>query len=289
MYHFVRNHRFTMNSNLSLTWHSYCCKCIFRSVQNISEYSGHNQFLEIPTASKEVVLSFCDFLLVLTNHPTAAFYAILYLSGNIIPFLLHSGELSIAFLGSSLMALLFMNLDRYLATYYPIYHRTSITKGRLLALPSWMAICCICCRYLLLDFWRTFVISYQISGLIFLLIFVPPMLFMKYKLFAIATKKWSIIRYKKDVFVEEYIKSLAIAVAWFLVLFISSLVYIRPRLNSKKKELTLDDAHHLGIYAKTILAQWMEHFNCLIFYWKNKILRLEGMKFIKAIYIYKHS
>ena len=34
----------------------------------------------------------------------------------------------------SLFALLVMNFDRYLATSYPIFHRTSVTKGRLLTL-----------------------------------------------------------------------------------------------------------------------------------------------------------
>jgi hypothetical protein len=38
------------------------------------------------------------------------------------------------FLGFPLFALLVMNFDRYLATSHPIFHRTSVTKGRLLTL-----------------------------------------------------------------------------------------------------------------------------------------------------------
>jgi hypothetical protein len=41
---------------------------------------------------------------------------------------------TIIFLAFSLLALLVMNFDRYLATSYPIFHRTSVTKGRLLTL-----------------------------------------------------------------------------------------------------------------------------------------------------------
>ena len=37
-------------------------------------------------------------------------------------------------LGFSLLALLVMNVGRYLATYHPIFHRTSLTKGKLLTL-----------------------------------------------------------------------------------------------------------------------------------------------------------
>jgi hypothetical protein len=37
-------------------------------------------------------------------------------------------SLSNTFLAFSMLALLVMNLDRYLATCYPIFHRTSVTK-----------------------------------------------------------------------------------------------------------------------------------------------------------------
>jgi hypothetical protein len=64
-----------------------------------------------------------------------------------------SGKVSNIFIGFSLLALLDMNFDRYLATSYPIFHRTSVTKGKLLtllAIKSIMHVLCnsgadICC------------------------------------------------------------------------------------------------------------------------------------------------
>ena len=65
-------------------------------------------------------------------------------------------------------------------------------------------------------------------------------------------KKNGVLSDTRKTFSLKSTSSCLLAVACFLVLFISSLVYIGLRLNSNKKELTLDDAHHRGIYAKTI-------------------------------------
>ena len=43
-------------------------------------------------------------------------------------------HLSTTFIGFSLLVLWVMNFDWYLATYYPIFHRTSVTKGKFLTL-----------------------------------------------------------------------------------------------------------------------------------------------------------
>ena len=81
-----------------------------------------------------MVLSCCDLLVVLTNHPLAAANAMLWLTGKLV---VHPREViifkrvSAIVLGFSLVALLVMNFDRYLATYHPIFHRTSVTKGKL--------------------------------------------------------------------------------------------------------------------------------------------------------------
>jgi hypothetical protein len=84
-----------------------------------------------------MVLSCCDLLAVLTNSPFLTFISMSWLTGKLDgnarwP---HNslGSTSI-FLVFSLFALLVMNFDRYLATSYPIFHRTSVTKGRLLTL-----------------------------------------------------------------------------------------------------------------------------------------------------------
>jgi hypothetical protein len=62
-------------------------------------------------------------------------------------------------------------------------------------------------------------------------------------------------------------------------------VYTGLRINSPELWThTLDNANVAGIWAKTI-ALMNCTFNCLIFYWKNKVLRTEGLKVLKSLQI----
>ena len=82
-----------------------------------------------------MVLSGCDLLAVLTNNLLLVLVVMIQLTRKHNVFRswpVISLISSNIFLGFSLLALLVMNFDRYLATYYPIFHRTSVTKGRLL-------------------------------------------------------------------------------------------------------------------------------------------------------------
>ena len=67
-----------------------------------------------------------------------------------------------------------------------------------------------------------------------------------------------------------------------IVLSISTLVYIGLRLISKERQSALDNAHLAALWARTT-ATTISTFNCLIFYWKNKTSRTEGMKVIKSM------
>ena len=86
-----------------------------------------------------MVLSCCDFLAVVTNNPLLALKATLGLTEKLDE---NAGWLYLVlrftniFHVSSLFALLVMNFDQYLATSYPLFHRTSVTKGRLLTFLS---------------------------------------------------------------------------------------------------------------------------------------------------------
>jgi hypothetical protein len=84
-----------------------------------------------------MVLSCCDLLAVLTTSPLIIFVSMSWLTGKL-DVNARWPHISIRstgiFLRFSLFALLVMNFDRYLATSYPIFHRTSVTKGRLLTL-----------------------------------------------------------------------------------------------------------------------------------------------------------
>ena len=233
-----------------------------------------------------MVLSCCDLLVVLTSNPLTALSAILVLTGKLECYRSWEG-IPNAFLGVSLASLLVMNFDRYLAISYPIFHRTSVTKGKLLTL---LAILIVVELTLYLMSVNDFLISYPVFILIWFILISAPMLFINYKLFTIARKSRrnnGISPEMKKTFSLKNISSCLLAVASFVVLSIPVFVYIGLRTNLKASP-TLDNGNIAGLWGKTI-ASMNSTFNCLIFYWKNKILRMEGMKVIKSIKICSKS
>ena len=227
-----------------------------------------------------MVLSCCDLLAVLTNHPFTGLVAMLCLTEkiNVYPgWLVIIHVLSNMSIGFSLVALLVMNFDRYLATRYPIFHRTSVTKGRLLTLFTFAAI---------IEITLT-VTPLNDTLLIICIIFVPPMLYINCKLFMVARKtrrNKGIPPGMKKSFTLKNISSCLLAVACLAVLSIPAIVYIGLRLTSKKKESTWDNVNVAGLWFHTA-SSMNSTFNCLIFYWKNKTLRNEGIKVIKSMKI----
>ncbi len=233
-----------------------------------------------------IMISSCfDLLVVLTNHPYAVLTAVLWLTGKFMDtfpsWAYMCSRLIKIFPGVSLLALLVMNFDRYLATSYPIFHRTSVTKRRLLTLLAILIIVGITCAQMSVN-----IISHETVIAIFLIILFPPMLFMNYKLFIVARKSRRNDRMSPEIkktFSFKTVSSSSLAVVCFVVLYIPTFVYIGLRTNSRYLS-TLDNAYIVGLWATTI-ASMNSTFNCLIFYWKNKILRTEGMKVIKGLKI----
>ena len=137
-----------------------------------------------------MVLSCCDLLTVLTNNPLMALITMSWLNEKLdvnARWAHISMNSTNIFLGFSLFALLVMNFDRYLATSYPIFHRTSVTKRRLLTL---LAILNIVEVILAVMSVNDFLISYQVYILILCILFIPPMLFINYKLFQVVRKSF---------------------------------------------------------------------------------------------------
>ena len=234
-----------------------------------------------------MVLACCDLLAVLTISPLMALIAMSWLTGKldvnaIWPHIsLRSTSILFAF---SLFALLVMNFDRYLATSYPIFHRTSVTKGRLLTLLAILIIVEVILKVISVN---DFVISYQVHILILFILFIPAMLFINYKLFQVVRKSRRNKRISPDMkktFSLKNISSCLLVVACVVVLSIPGFVYVVLRINSPETKNTLDNANVAGFWAITISLMNCT-FNCLIFYWKNKVLRTEGLKVLKSLKI----
>ena len=234
-----------------------------------------------------MVLSCCDLLVVLTNHPLTAFIAMLWLTGKRNEY---SGWLNICShlvnnsLGFSFFALLVMNFDRYLATHYPLFHRTSVTKRKILTLLAVLNIVQVTLNAMSVN---DLVITSQTNALIFIIILFPPMMFFNYKLFTITRKSRrnnGMSPEMKKSFSLKIISSCLLLVACFLVLWIPTLVYSVLGIASNETPMLSDKAKLALLSAKTSLAM-NSTINCLIFFWKNKTLRTEGMKLIKGLRI----
>ena len=234
-----------------------------------------------------MVLSCCDLLAVLTNNPLMAFLSMSWLTGKLDgnarwPHI--SLSLTSIFFVFSYFALLVMNFDRYLATSYPIFHRTSVTKRRLLTLLAILIIVEITLTVMSVD---NFVISYQVYVSILCILLIPAMLFINYKLFLVVRKSRKNKRISpemKKTFSLKNISSCLLVVACVVVVSIPGFVYIGLRINSPETTHILDNANLAWIWAATISLMNCT-FNCLIFYWKNKVLRTEGLKVLKSLKI----
>jgi hypothetical protein len=137
-----------------------------------------------------MVLSCCDLLAVLANTPLMAFIVMLWSTGKLdvnARWAHISLRSTSVFLTFSLLALLVMNSDRYLAASYPFFHRTSVTRGRLLTLLAKLIIVEISLTVMSVNH---FVISSHVHILIIciLFFFIPAMLFINYKLFLVVRK-----------------------------------------------------------------------------------------------------
>jgi uncharacterized membrane protein len=193
-----------------------------------------------------------------------------------------------AFLVFSFFALLVMNFDRYLATSYPIFHRTSVTKGRLLTLLAILIIIEITLKVMSVN---EFVISDQAHLLTICILVIPAMLFINYKLFLVVRKSRNNKRISLDMNKTLSLKNISsclLAAGCVVVLSIPAGVYIGLTINSTETTYTLDNAHLALIWARAI-ALMNCTFNCLIFYWKNKVLRTEGWKVLKSMKILVES
>ena len=119
-----------------------------------------------------------------------------------------------------------MSLDRYLATSYPLFHRTSVTNGRLLTL---LAILITIELTLTAVSVNDIIISLQVHILIVFILVTPPILFINYKLFLVIRRGLGnneISSKRSKIISLTQISSCLIAVASYVVLSVPVVVYV---------------------------------------------------------------
>ena len=228
-----------------------------------------------------MVLSCCDLLTVMTYSSVMIVYLIIWLTEN--NELYNKGGIYWHFCnlsgGLSLLSLMVMCIERYLAVYYPIFHKTSVTRRRLLTL---LAIFIILTTTLIIISTNDMVISFEVALSTFLAIFIPAFIFFNYKLFKISRKmrrQNAISPEKRRKIHLKNINTCLLAVASLVFLSIPTSVYVVFRLLEGS---TSDNTGLSATWSATTIVMNCS-LNSLIFFWKNKVLRDEGIKIIKKI------
>ena len=230
-----------------------------------------------------MVLSCFDLASVVTNHPGALLYLISWLADDYgslsnIKIYIHVASL---FLGSSMHALLMMSIEQYLGAYYPIFHRTSVTRRKLLFV---LAISLIPHAILNAISINDLVISQVFHVIVFIITTLPLFVFVNMKLFIISrnTRRRNAISPEKRLTLSlKNISTCLLAVACIPLLFIPTSVYIVFNIGRDENEWDFN-ARLSYIWACTVSTARCT-FHSLIFFWKNNVLRTEGKNILKAM------
>ena len=229
-----------------------------------------------------IVLSCFDLVAIITNHPALSIYLIFWLREDYdylpkIRMYLHCVNV---FPGFSMLALLVMSIERYLGAYYPIFHRTSVTRRRLLTL---LAILLVVHTTFDVISTNDFIISRTTGVIILVTPVFSLLLYLNFKLFKISKevrRRNAAPPRKRATISLKSISTCLLVVACLVVLSISSSVFIVFNINAENKDST--GVRLSSIWGTTTYAM-NGTFNSLIFFWRNKVLRTEAIKIPKTL------
>ena len=226
-----------------------------------------------------LVLSCFDIVAVITNHSFMVVYLDVWLTENyaLLNKLNIYDYLANLFLGFSFFALLVMNIERYLGTYYPIYHRTSVTRHRMLTFLA-----------MLLTFDTVLIILVivevvpPVAGTVILAVIgLAPFMFINYKLYRISKQNRrnnAISSQQRRKINLKNVSTCLLAAACVFVLSIPSGLYVLFNFVGKATTtIRLSRVWAVTLYTMN------SSFNSLIFFWKNEVLRAEGIKILNTV------
>ena len=190
---------------------------------------------------------------------------------------------------SSLCALFTLNVERFLALRCPFFHQVSVTKTRLLCFQAFLTVITVGLSPVLLHFNAK--IFGNIVAVVILSLLQFVFIYSNYKMFKIAKSKREHERVvsttatstdqnrKTRILNLKSISTCSLAVGCFFVCSCPQIIYSALRLAS-----ALSERQFLlfFLWSATFIAL-NSTFNCVIFFWRNSILRREGMKIVNAL------
>ena len=238
-----------------------------------------------------MVLSVCDFFVVITNYPTLILRLVWWLKkkNSLLAIELVYDRISNVFIGISMMALLVMSIERYLGAYYPFFHRTSLTRRKLLTLHGLFSLLPIMLKIISVNDWIT---SYAVILGIFCLFVFPLFSFFNYKLFIISREVRRDLANRRDNASSPETAALHVNLRNISSCLLSvgclALVYTTAffHIGFNFAEGPTSENARMALCWTTTVANANSSLNCLIFFWKNDVLRREGIKAVKALKVH---
>ena len=229
------------------------------------------------------LLSCADLSVVVLAHPFLEWVAISKL-------LLGSYQVKeiifrrVIFLGQSLSVLLLLtlNVERFLAIKFPFFHQNKVTKKRLVGFTAILE-----SLILLLESLASFSI---IPGMMFLCLplIVIILVYLNFEMYKIAKSKerrTPCTITTENVRKRKHHKTLPtfVLVVCLMVFTLPTTAWLAYKTHLSRHPLLFNiNEVHLSLWSQTTIAM-NSTLNCLVFFWKNSILRREGLKIVKKL------
>ena len=180
--------------------------------------------------------------------------------------------------GFSMSALLTMSVERYLALKYPFFHHAAVTKRRLLLFQAFLMLMTVSLSPLLYFRWKTFG-----NGLIivFISLFLSMFIYLNYSMLIIAKSKSKVTTSERRKLNFKNISTCSIAISCFLICALPHILY---SILFSTNTLLSEQGVKIFKFCAITFFDINSTLNCLIFFWRNSILRREGMKTIQCFW-----
>ena len=233
-----------------------------------------------------LVLSCFDLAVVIITHPFLITSTIYYSLEGIQIFLEDLREwITFILYGFSMAALFTLNFERFLALTCPYFHQTSVTKTKLVCFQAILTTITIGLSPLV----YVTTIGGEVVAAAFILLLLSLIVYANYKMFKIAKSKSADVTVAsstarpveesrtKSILNLKNVSTCSLVVACFFFCSCPLLIYlILLCFEYDRQELLL-----FGLWSGT-LTSMNSTLNCVIFFWRNSVLRREGMKIINS-------
>ena len=191
--------------------------------------------------------------------------------------------------GLSMWSLIMLNIERFLGVVYPIFHRTSVTRKRLLAVFAFF----ISINIIQSSLTFRNIIPDNVLIVAYLPLYFLTLFFLNYKMYFVAKAKLKNKTHpeapsasdneeiKKVAFSLKKISTCILVVACYFFCCCPAIV-LCGLFSVKKIPLYDEKVISSSLWLSTFVSM-NSTFNCLIFFWKNSLLRREGIKILKCI------